>query len=281
MDENSKVLAALMMSFIGCLGTTLGGYTVTFNQSPSQRFLGHMQAWSAGVMIFISAFDLLPESISMIGFNTTMIWFFTGACAFYVIVKAIPEPDPESLLYKWTGDQREGSNTREVLFSGVVNGIGIALHNFPEGMAVFLTSFKDIKLGFALAIGITIHNIPEGMSVAMPIYYATRNKQKAVLAAALSGLFEPLGVLFVAFFFTGDVSEVLIASLLALVAGIMTFLSFYELIPLALKYCHDKDETAKAIFFGWFSLIKQVPKFLTRNLHIYFSLFFRHVKRLY
>eukprot|EP00002_Diphylleia_rotans_P012309 TRINITY_DN2409_c0_g1_i10.p1 TRINITY_DN2409_c0_g1~~TRINITY_DN2409_c0_g1_i10.p1 ORF type:complete len:273 (-),score=51.68 TRINITY_DN2409_c0_g1_i10:268-1086(-) len=252
MDENSKVLAALMMSFIGCLGTTLGGYTVTFNQSPSQRFLGHMQAWSAGVMIFISAFDLLPESISMIGFNTTMIWFFTGACAFYVIVKAIPEPDPESLLYKWTGDQREGSNTREVLFSGVVNGIGIALHNFPEGMAVFLTSFKDIKLGFALAIGITIHNIPEGMSVAMPIYYATRNKQKAVLAAALSGLFEPLGVLFVAFFFTGDVSEVLIASLLALVAGIMTFLSFYELIPLALKYCHDKDETAKAIFFGMF-----------------------------
>lgn len=38
------------------------------NGAPTFRKLGHMMSFSAGVMIFISFMDLLPESVESIGF---------------------------------------------------------------------------------------------------------------------------------------------------------------------------------------------------------------------
>ncbi|MCH89906.1 zinc transporter ZTP29-like, partial [Trifolium medium] len=38
---------------------------------------------------------------------------------------------------------------------------GISLHNFPEGMAVFLGSMKGLRVGINLALAIALHNIPE------------------------------------------------------------------------------------------------------------------------
>ncbi|KAL1368263.1 uncharacterized protein [Arachis hypogaea] len=49
--------------------------------------------------------------------------------------------------------------SREVLFSGIITAICISLHNFPEGMAVFLGSVKGLQVGFNLALAIALHNI--------------------------------------------------------------------------------------------------------------------------
>uniref|UniRef100_A0A453NLZ0 Zinc transporter ZTP29 n=1 Tax=Aegilops tauschii subsp. strangulata TaxID=200361 RepID=A0A453NLZ0_AEGTS len=51
---------------------------------------------------------------------------------------------------------------RQVLFSGIITAVGISLHNFPEGMAVFLGSVKGLRVGVNLAFAIALHNIPEG-----------------------------------------------------------------------------------------------------------------------
>ena len=55
----------------------------------------------------------------------------------------------------------------------MLTAIAICVHNFPEGMATFLTTTQDITLGFSVALAIAIHNIPEGIAVALPIYHVT------------------------------------------------------------------------------------------------------------
>ena len=61
---------------------------------------------------------------------------------------------------------------------GLLTGLAIGLHNFPEGLATFVAALADSKLGIALALAIAVHNIPEGICVAMPVYYATGSKWK-------------------------------------------------------------------------------------------------------
>ncbi len=71
--------------------------------------------------------------------------------------------------------------------------LGISLHNFPEGIATFVTASSNLELGFGIALAVALHNIPEGLAVAGPVYAATGSKRTAILWAGISGLAEILG----------------------------------------------------------------------------------------
>jgi ZIP family zinc transporter len=111
--------------------------------------------------------------------------------------------------------------------------LGISLHNFPEGVATYVTASSDMELGMGIALAVAIHNIPEGLAVAGPMYAATGSKMKAIFWACVSGMAEILGGV-IAFMLLGPmVSPVIIAAVMAAVAGIMVALSVDELMPLA------------------------------------------------
>jgi ZIP family zinc transporter len=76
---------------------------------------------------------------------------------------------------------------------GMLTALAIAIHNFPEGLATFLVTVADARVGASLGVAIAVHNIPEGLCVAMPIYYATGSKWKAFGWSLLSGVTEPIG----------------------------------------------------------------------------------------
>ena len=119
---------------------------------------------------------------------------------------------------------------------GLLTALAIAIHNFPEGLATFVSALRDTKLGIAIAVAIAIHNIPEGIAVSIPIFYATGNRKKAFVYSFLSGLAEPIGALIgyaVLFSFFNDV---VFGILFASVAGIMVFVSLDELLPAAREY---------------------------------------------
>ena len=138
---------------------------------------------------------------------------------------------------------------RQVLMSGIVTAVGIGLHNFPEGIAVFLGSIKGLRVGVSLACAIALHNIPEGVAVALPVYFATESKWKAFRLAGFSGLAEPLGVIIVALLFPRSLSHEVLEGMLAGVGGIMAFLTLHEMIPLALEYAGHRQAIA-SVFIG-------------------------------
>ncbi|GAY47183.1 hypothetical protein CUMW_102680 [Citrus unshiu] len=204
----SQVLVALGLSLVGGLSTSIGALFVVLNEAPNLKVLGLLQGFAAGLMLSISFLDLAHNAINSIGFLKGNLW-------------KNKDEGGKDIMKK---------HRRQVLFSGIITAVGISLHNFPEGMAVFLGSMKGLRVGLNLAVAIALHNIPEGVAVALPVYFATQSKWQAFKLATLSGFAEPLGVIIV-------------------VGGVMAFLTLHEMLPLAFDYAGQK-QAVKAVFVG-------------------------------
>ena len=118
--------------------------------------------------------------------------------------------------------------------------ITLIMHNLPEGVLTFLSSYTDIGLGIKLSLAIAIHNIPEGIAIAIPIYYSTGSRKKTIIQTSLSGLSEPIGALFAYLFLSRFITPTLIAIILLVVAGLMIILAIEQMFPEALKYKENK-----------------------------------------
>ena len=127
--------------------------------------------------------------------------------------------------------------------------IAIIIHNIPEGIATYISSETNLKLGISITIAIAMHNIPEGISIAMPVYYATGNKKKAIVLTFISGMSEPLGALLAYLFLKPIVNDTIMGGLFAIIAGIMTYISVIELLPSALQY-KEKKKTIISFLIG-------------------------------
>lgn len=121
----------------------------------------------------------------------------------------------------------------------------MVLQNFPEGLATFVAVLEDPSVGVSVAIAIAIHNIPEGVCVAMPIYYATGSRLKAFFWATASGMTELVGALIGWLVLRNVITPTVYAILFGVVAGMMVYISFKELIPTAHRY--DKDDQVTSI----------------------------------
>lgn len=131
---------------------------------------------------------------------------------------------------------------------GLFTALAIGIHNFPEGLATFLAALQDPALGLAIAVAVALHNIPEGISVSVPIFYATGDRNKALVYSFLSGLAEPIGA-GIAYFglrlFVGGGAEVIPPQVMGVlfggVAGIMVYISLDELLPTSRAYGKGHD----------------------------------------
>lgn len=119
---------------------------------------------------------------------------------------------------------------------GVSTALAIAIHNFPEGLATFVSALQDPSIAIPIVVAIAIHNIPEGIAVSVPIYHATGSKGKAFRYSFLSGLAEPVGALIGWLLLMPIMSDLVFGILFAGVAGIMVFISLVELLPSAREY---------------------------------------------
>ena len=251
------ILTALLLTLVAGAATGIGGALVLFNKKISSNFPAGALGLSAGVMIFISLAELLPEAQAEIANLGTMKYgkayallaFFAGMGIIMLIDFLVPEyenPHEASGLSlessaPATGVLSNNSNPKALHRLGIMSAIAIAIHNFPEGIATFIGALNDPQMGGSITFAIAIHNIPEGIAVAIPIYYATKNKGKALLYATLSGFSELIGALLciaITAIFGVDLSTggPAFPLILAAVAGIMIYISLDELLPTAEKY---------------------------------------------
>ena len=119
---------------------------------------------------------------------------------------------------------------------GVFSALAIGIHNFPEGLATFMSAIDNPTLGVSIAIAIALHNIPEGIAVSVPIYFSTGSKKKALMYSFLSGVSEPLGAVIGYLILLPFMNDLIFGIIFAGVAGIMVFISLDELLPAAEKY---------------------------------------------
>jgi len=160
-----------------------------------------------------------------------------------------PTKDDDSSVIKVVDDTER---KMRLMRAGLVTAISIALHNFPEGIVTFLAAVVNWQLGVATAFAIAMHNIPEGISIAIPYYYATESRWKAFAIALLSGLAEPLGALIGWAILGDDIDNDVYAFMFGVTAGVMVYISFCELLPLARRNDPEDKVTTICIFLGMF-----------------------------
>ncbi len=237
MEDPNTIAIAFFLTVLAGLSTGIGSTFAYFIKKPKMIYLSFSLGFSAGVMVYVSFVELLPQALYQVGEIMTITAFFIGILFIAMIDMVIPEKkNPHSFIGLSNGVASEFDKT--LMRTGLFTALAIGIHNFPEGLATFGTALSDVKLGVVIALAIAIHNIPEGISVSMPIFYATKNKKKAFTYSFLSGIAEPIGAVIGFLILMPFLSGGVLYSLLAFVGGIMVYISLDELLPIAHKYGH-------------------------------------------
>ncbi|HEY8361251.1 MAG TPA: ZIP family metal transporter [Tissierellaceae bacterium] len=224
-------IITLIGFFVGVVGTTLGSIAGIVIKK-TDKVLSFLLGLTGGFMMFIVSFHLFPEAFYLGGIKTVLLGVFIGIA----IIIAL-----ESLIDKLSNIV----NMR----TGILLAISIAIHNFPEGLALGSTLAGETDFGLVLTLAMLLHDIPEGTSIALPFSMNKINPLKIIYFSILAGAPTGLGAFVGAYL--GNISNTIISFCLALAGGIMLYIVCDDLIP-----------TGKKIYNGRISAIAVVIGFI-------------------
>ena len=224
------MLYPIIMSSIAGISTLIGALFIYIKVKDINKIISFSLSMSLSVMIMISIFDLIPASLPYINGNILIFIIFISLG--YLVVKIL---------------DRIFNNNDNLYKIGIISLIALMIHNLPEGILTFFTTYQNKKLGLAIASSIAMHNIPEGISIAVPLYYSGYKKSRVILITFLSGIVEPIGGLISFLLLKNYINDFLISILLLLVAGIMITLSIDKML--------GEVSALKRPNYFWFGLI--------------------------
>ncbi len=241
-ELSPELLTGFIFTLLAGLATGLGAAIAFFVKHSDARLLTYALGTSAGVMVYISFMELMPTAQGYLGEGAgkwiIIASFFGGMLLSGAIDKLIPaDENPHEIRHpqELEGITETGQFAGQagVKRSATLFALAIAIHNFPEGIATMASAFDNTGTAASVALAVAIHNIPEGLAVAIPLLYGTGNRGKAFRLATLSGLSEPLGALIAMLILLPFLTPTILGILFATVAGIMVYISFDELLPMA------------------------------------------------
>lgn len=214
-------LAALLGLLVGVGGAGCGGAIAGLCPSVTRQQQSLLMGSSGGIMLGVVAWDLFPEA-----WNLSPVYTVTGFVVGALFLFFLRQYDQEAAAFS-----SEARFTR----AGRLLGLGIALHNFPEGLAVGTVFAHDpaSALWWRLALIMAVHNIPEGIAVATTLRLG--KTKWGTIAAILFWAEVPMA--FGAFLggALGQITTPWSATALGFAGGAMLLLVLVELIPLAYR----------------------------------------------
>ncbi len=236
---NSQFLVPFLLTLGAGLATGIGSAVALLTRRTNKRLLSFSLGLSGGVMIYVSFVELFRQSCEVlssawgerVGMVFCVVSFFGGILLIGIIDRLVPSVENPHEAHSVEEMDRRPRHP-QLMRMGILTALAIAIHNFPEGIATFTAAVDSSALGVAIAIAIAIHNIPEGIAVSVP----TGNRRQAFWLSFLSGLAEPVGALLAWAVLMPFMSPTLMGCVLAVVAGIMVFISIDELLPAAREY---------------------------------------------
>lgn len=204
----------LLGVFFGTFGTTMGGLLGIFIKKNSNKFLSFILAFASGLMMAVICFDLIPESLEITNITYSLLGIIIGIIVMFFCDLLVEKKFNKNIELK--------ENKNSLLKTGLIVSIGLAIHNFPEGLAIGSGFEVSTKLGLGLAIAICMHDIPEGLSMSIPMKNGGMKPSKVIFYVILSGIVTGIGAFIGAI--VGSISEQIIAMCLSFAAGAMLYI---------------------------------------------------------
>lgn len=215
---------------VGIVGTGLGGLASLFVRN-TNRVLSLLLGVTAGFMLFIVSFHLLPESFQLGGVFVVVIGIFLG-----ILLVILIENNIKNMV------------RNPLIKSSLLLGISIAVHNFPEGLALGSSFLTVSNLGPVLSLAMLLHNIPEGLSIAIPLRINRVSPWKIILYTVFSGMPTGAGAFIGAYI--GMISNTFISLCLSFAGGTMLYIICDEIIPNA-KTLHKGRASSIGVIVGF------------------------------
>jgi ZIP family zinc transporter len=223
----------LVLSFITFLATLAGGYTAAKNRSK----FGYIAAFSAGVLIAVPLFQLLPTSLTLAAkTNVTAqeVLYVTGLGFIFLYmlerllaVKKVRSGDTWKFERHSTG--------------GFYGASELALHSFVDGFSIGVGFHFNFQIGMVIALAVIFHDFPDGMNT-VTVMLKSGNSLKSSLRMLMLDAVTPVLGAIVSLFVT-SVDRYLVY-LLPFFAGGFLYLGASDLLPEA------HDEISPAMAFG-------------------------------
>ncbi|MEG0771047.1 MAG: ZIP family metal transporter [Clostridia bacterium] len=216
----------------GVVGTAIGGIIAVVIKRINNKYFGLIMEFSAGLMIAIVCFDLLPTALELGNIVVNLIGIIAGLLLALILEEKIKY---SQLL----------SSKNPGIATGILLIAAVTAHNFPEGLAIGTGFEASFGLGISIVIVMIVHNIPEGLTIAMPFKKAGVKPFMIILITALTGL--PIGIGAFVGACIGNINPNIIAFCLSLAGGAMLYVTFGDLLPQAKKAYDTRLSTVMSI----------------------------------
>lgn len=262
LSGNTLILVLSLVA--GVVGTGLGGVIGVLLKGKGTKVMGRVLSFAGGVMVGVVTFAMIPQSIEssiingwkpsgvLLGVSTLVV----GMIVIYGLNKVIDIVENMRATHKGlaelhhetavlavkndelpngkdatSGAAQSDEMKKRMLKAGIIMLLAIALHNFPEGMAIGASGAVQTSTGVLIAIIIAVHNIPEGMAIAAPLAEGGISDWKNIGLTTLAGFATVLGA--VLGILIGGISAVASGICMGLAGGAMLYVTFCEILPQA------------------------------------------------
>jgi len=229
----------VLLTILVGLTTGLGALPALFIKGTTQRTRDVLIGFSAGLMLSVTTFNLIPEALGPAQENLPQVGvgILLGALALFVLSAYLPHIHgvliPDKPLTK-------GMKTTLILVAVMI------MHHFPEGFATGTAYFGGVTLfGSTVALGIALQNIPEGFVISAPLRSQGYSARASFIAGALSGLVEPVSSI-VALVVVGAFGA-LLPYALAFAGGAMLYAIVGEMVPESHSHGFERSATVSLI----------------------------------
>jgi zinc transporter ZupT len=212
-------MAPVLLSIATFISTLAGGLTGLKNQDRLHRFLGY----TAGVLLGVVAFDLLPEifkNLSAQHHSVTgaMIALVCGFLAFHIVEKTI--------LIHHMNEEEYGHHHHPHV--GVASALALSGHSFLDGVGIGLGFQSSTAVGVAVAIAVIAHDFTDGLNTVNLMLLNDNKSRKAFMFLLLDAAAPILGVLSTLLF---KVSDSVLVLYLGFFAGFLLYIGASEILP--------------------------------------------------
>lgn len=224
-------MTPILLSIATFISTLSGGLTGLRNKDRLHRFLGY----TAGVLLGVVAFDLLPEIFKILmaehrSPTGAMIALVSGFLLFHIIEKSI-------LIHHTNEAEYEVHKHPHV---GVASALALSGHSFLDGVGIGLGFQAGTAVGIAVAIAVIAHDFTDGLNTVNLMLLNKNRSRKAFMFLLLDASTPILGVLSTLLF---SVSDNGLTLYLGFFAGFLLYIGASEILPEA----HSKHSSYQTI----------------------------------
>jgi ZIP family zinc transporter len=226
----------LLIALAAFCATFLGGYLALYLKDRLHLILG----FSAGAVIGVAFFDLMPESLELVGAQYgTMLVTSVMALGFALYLSL----DRLLVLHRHHEDE---DHEHAHAARGAWGASTLSLHSFLDGLGIGLAFKVSPSVGLIVAAAVLVHDFSDGINTVSMILKSGANRVRALKWLAVDALAPVAGVL-VTLFFT--ISESSLGILLALFAGFFLYVGASDLLPES-HHAHPKHWTTISTLLG-------------------------------